>query len=204
MQERIFASDIPWFRTQNGFFAVGSMWHRPQSAGQRQRRLPGRDLPPGRPQRHPNPRGLIPITQPTGAGALCGTGTAANFGGPNNNGTPYNCTYIFDERPVASSRQAPGSAARPAASSSAATARPGREGQTISILPFLERYNANLLFHYTFSPALEVFAEAKWARVNALGNNSGPSFIQGQNTQFDFRERPRLDNPFLNPADRRP
>jgi outer membrane receptor protein involved in Fe transport len=70
------------------------------------------------------------------------------------------------------------------------------------VLPFLERYNVNLLAHYEFSEALEVFVEAKANRVNALGNNAGPSFIQGQVTAFDFRERPRLDNPFLNPADR--
>ena len=42
--------------------------------------------------------------------------------------------------------------------------------------------------------------------MNALGNNSGPSFIQtgsgNQGNIGDFRERPRLDNPFLNPADR--
>src|SRR5690606_17146590 len=31
--------------------------------------------------------------------------------------------------------------------------------------------------------------------------NAGPSFIQGTGT-FDFRERPRLDNPFLVAADR--
>ena len=52
------------------------------------------------------------------------------------------------------------------------------------------------------APAFEPFVEAKWNRVNALGNNAGPSFIQGTFGQFDFRERVRLDNPFLNPADR--
>ena len=59
-----------------------------------------------------------------------------------------------------------------------------------------------MLAHYEFSPALELFVEAKWARVNALGNNAGPSFIQGTFGTGDYRERTRLDNPFLNPADR--
>ncbi len=43
----------------------------------------------------------------------------------------------------------------------------------------MERYNFNLLAHYTFSDAFEPFVEAKWNRVNALGYNAGPSFIQG-------------------------
>ena len=81
-------------------------------------------------------------------------------------------------------------------------ARPGREGKRLSVLPFTERYNFNLLSRYEFSEAAEVFVEAKWNRVNALGNNAGPSFVQGTGGTVDFRERARLDNPFLNPADR--
>src|SRR5262249_10209272 len=38
--------------------------------------------------------------------------------------------------------------------------------------------------------------------IHTVGNNAGPSFIQGTFSQFDYRERIRLDNPFLNPADR--
>ena len=81
----------------------------------------------------------------------------------------------------------------------------GREYHTVSILPFTERYNFNLLGHYSFSDAAELFVEAKWNRVNALGNNAGPSFIQSTSTVSsigDFRERPRLDDPFLSTADR--
>jgi outer membrane receptor protein involved in Fe transport len=59
-----------------------------------------------------------------------------------------------------------------------------------------------MLAHFTVSEAFEPFIEAKWNRVNALGNNAGPSFIQGTFGQFDIRERIRLDNPFLSPADR--
>ncbi|MEA3067727.1 MAG: hypothetical protein QOK41_1134, partial [Sphingomonadales bacterium] len=50
--------------------------------------------------------------------------------------------------------------------------------------------------------AFEPFIEAKWNRIHTVGNNAGPSFIQGTFGQFDVRERVRLDNPFLNPADR--
>ena len=65
-----------------------------------------------------------------------------------------------------------------------------------------KRYNFNLLAHFTVSDAFEPFVEAKWNRVNTLGNNAGPSFIQGTMGQFDARERVRLDNPFLSPAER--
>ena len=55
----------------------------------------------------------------------------------------------------------------------------GREGKLVSVLPFLERYNFNLLAHHEFSEGVELFVEAKWNRVNSLGNNAGPSFNQG-------------------------
>ncbi len=42
----------------------------------------------------------------------------------------------------------------------------------------VERYDANILFHYDFSDAFRVYAEAKYVRVNA--NQEGqPSFFQG-------------------------
>lgn len=198
-QDRIFASDIPWFRTQDGLFGVDT-----DSAG-----LPnGSDGFPDAIFLHDvrsvtiNPNGLVPIAQRNSPGAACGNGTLANNGAANSNGTAYNCTYIFtaDGRLVQQTGARFGSG--PIGGIIGGNGQTGREGQTVSILPFLERYNANLLAHYTFSPAFEFFFEGKFARVNALGNNAGPSFIQGQNTQFDFRELPRLDNPFLNPSDR--
>lgn len=198
-QERIFASDIPEFRQNNGLFVVDS-----DSGG-----LPNNS--DGFPDRvfirdvrsvTINPYGLVPVVQPTGAGALCGTGTAANNGPPNSNGTPYNCTYLWtpDGRLVQQTGARFGSG--PLGGIIGGNGQTGREGNTVSVLPFLERFNFNLLARYEFSQAFEFFAEAKWNRVNALGNNAGPSFIQGQVTAFDFRERPRLDNPFINPADR--
>lgn len=198
-QERIFASDIPWYRAQDGLFTVDA-----DSAGLTN----NSDGFPDAIFLHDvrsvtiNPRGLVPVAQRNVQGASCGNGTLANNGGPNTLGNAYNCTYIFDTN----GRLVPQTGARfgsgPTGGIIGGNGQTGREGQTVSILPFLERYNANMLFHYTFSPAIEFFFEGKFARVNALGNNAGPSFIQGQNTQFDGREKPRLDNPFLNPNDR--
>ncbi|HSI18684.1 MAG TPA: TonB-dependent receptor [Sphingomonas sp.] len=201
-QERVFASDVPWLQTNNGVFAVDT-----DSGG-----LPnGSDGFPDavfvRDVRSAtiNPYGLIPVQQQPGI-AACGTGTLANNGGPNSSGTPYNCTYIFTQdgrlTPQTGSRFGSG----PTGSIVGGNGQTGREGHTVSILPYLQRYNFNLLTHYEIVPAAEVFLEAKWDRVSALGNNAGPSFIQtGSGTQGnigDARERPRIDNPFLNPADR--
>jgi outer membrane receptor protein involved in Fe transport len=207
-QERIFASDIPWYRVQEGFFTVDADAGLPPGAN-------GADGFPDAIFLHDvrsvtiNPRGLVPIAQRNDNAATpgfetgaCGNGTLANNGGPNSLGTAYNCTYIFDNAGRLVQQTGARFGSGPTGGIIGGNGQTGREGNTLSVLPHLERYNFNLLAHYTFAPALEFFVEAKWARVDALGNNAGPSFIQGQVTQFDFRELPRLDNPFLNPADR--
>jgi outer membrane receptor protein involved in Fe transport len=151
--------------------------------------------------------GLVPITQKNVPNAgVCGNATSANNGGPNTAGTAFNCTYLFgaDGRLVQQTGTRIGTSQNP--TFIGGNGQTGREGQNVSILPFTERFNFNMLAHYEFSDAAEVFIEAKANRVNALGNNAGPSFIQSQQTVNgsigDFRERPRLDNPFLAPADR--
>jgi outer membrane receptor protein involved in Fe transport len=199
-QSRVFASDIADFRQQAGLFVIDS----DGGAGL----VNGGD---GFPDRtfftdirsasiHFN--GLVPVNQRNSPGALCGNGTAATNGGPNSNGTPYNCTYIFSD----AGRLTPQTGTRFGSgiigSVSGGNGQTGREGKTLSVLPFTERYNFNLLSRFEVNEQSELFLEAKWNRVNALGNNAGPSFIQGTQTQFDFRERTRLDNPFLNTADR--
>jgi outer membrane receptor protein involved in Fe transport len=151
--------------------------------------------------------GLVPVSQKNVPNAgLCGNATAANVGGPNTAGTAFNCTFIFN----ASGQLIPETGTRFGTSQNpvfiGGNGQTGREYHTVSILPFTERYNFNLLGHYSFSDAAELFVEAKWNRVNALGNNAGPSFIQSTSTVNgsigDFRERPRLDDPFLSTADR--
>ncbi|MEY4891139.1 MAG: hypothetical protein RIQ75_2269, partial [Pseudomonadota bacterium] len=90
----------------------------------------------------------------------------------------------------------------------------GREGKLLTFQPNLQRYSANLLAHYEFSPAFVPFVEAKYSRNEAFGSVSGPFFSQGTTlsdgvTVSGFndqsftttgrvnREGIRLDNPYL-------
>lgn len=146
---------------------------------------------------------LVPINQRNVPNAgLCGNATTANNGEPNTAGAAFSCTYFFSD--AGRLTQQTGTRFGTSINSSIinSNGQTGREGKTVSVLPFTERYNFNFLGRFEFSPAAEVFVEAKWNRVNALGNNAGPSFNQGTGGTTDFRERTRLDNPFLNPADR--
>lgn len=202
-QDRVFASDVPWYRQQDGLFAVDAdIGGLPNGSDGFADAVFLRDVRSGT----INPNGLIPINQRAGPNALCGNATLANNGPTNNAGAPFNCNYLFtpDGRLVEQTGTRFGTGIN--ASRIGGNGQTGREGQTLSILPFLERYNFNVLAHYEFSPAAELFFEGKYNRVNALGNNSGPSFIQtgsgNQGNVGDFRERPRLDNPFLHPDDR--
>ena len=220
-QERVFASDTSAFRQQDGLFTVDV-----DSSG-----LPNgsdgfadavflRDIHSGT----INFNGLVAINQVGGsntrAGAVstvpqpplvqpigqCGNATLANNGPTNSSGVAFSCSYIFDNagRLVEQTGTRFGTGIN--ATRIGGNGQTGREGQTLSILPLLERYNFNMLAHYEFSPAFEVFFEGKFNRVNTVGNNAGPSFIQSpsaaQGTVGDFRERVRLDNPFINSADR--
>ena len=72
-----------------------------------------------------------------------------------------------------------------------------RESTLLQIQPKQDRYNLNVLGHFTFSDAFEPFFEAKYVRTDVTGTGgSGPAFISG-GVLGDTRERPRLDNPFL-------
>ncbi|RYE58985.1 MAG: TonB-dependent receptor, partial [Rhizobiaceae bacterium] len=199
-QERVFGSELPWLNTVDQFGVVDV-----DPAG-----LPnGSDGFPDsiflRDNRSAsiNRFGLIPITQPPGAGALCGIGAGPTNGATApTGGVPYNCTYLFEPNgafvPQTGSRYNAGIIG----GILGGNGQTGREGQLLSIQPEVKRYNLNLLAHYAFSPAAEVFVEAKWNRVDAVGNNASPTGIQGTFGQFDFRERTRLDNPFLTTAQR--
>ncbi|THD34814.1 MAG: TonB-dependent receptor [Sphingomonas sp.] len=147
--------------------------------------------------------GLVPINQRNvpNAGA-CGNATTAANGPPNTAGTAFNCTYLFADngRLIAQTGTRFGTGLN--SGINGGNGQTGREAETVSVLPQNQRYGFNLLGHYEFDKALEFFVEAKWNRVKTVGNNAGPSFNQGTGGTTDFRERPRLDNPFLNPADR--
>jgi outer membrane receptor protein involved in Fe transport len=205
-QKRIFGSDLPWLRSVNGLVTVDL----DGGAGL----VNGGDGSPDtvflRDIRGATIHrfGLIPITQPVDnpltpqSEQLCGVGTLANNGPPNNSGLPYNCTFIFDGAGNLLQQTGTRFGAGITGGIRGGNGQTGREGQLLSIQPELKRYNFNLLAHYTISDAFEPFIEAKWNRVEGRGNNAGPSFIQGTFGTFDFRERVRLDNPFLSPAER--
>lgn len=85
----------------------------------------------------------------------------------------------------------------------------GREGELLALSPQLQRYNANIIAHFDVSDAFKPFIEAKYARTEAFGSQSGPFFNSGQE-QIESssaalgynRERVRLDNPYLPAATR--
>ena len=212
-QSRVYASDTRVFRQQDGLFNVDTDANIGGTLVNGSDGFPDaiflRDVRSGT----IDYRGLTPITQlavgNTTAGfaaGACGNATLATVGATNTSGVPFNCTYIYDAAGNLTLQTGTRFGTSVNASRLGGNGQTGREGQTLSILPRLERYNFNMLAHYEFSPALEVFFEGKFNRVNAVGNNAGPSFIQStsatQGSVGDFRERPRLDNPFLSAADR--
>lgn len=72
-----------------------------------------------------------------------------------------------------------------------------RSGDQMQLQPRLDRFNASLVGHYTFSDAFEPFVEATYSRTTVFGSGgSGPAFING-GVFGDPREALRLDNPYL-------
>ena len=192
---RVFGSDIPFLRQNNNFVVIdvdpGGLAN--GSDGFVDRAF-FRDIRQGSIDR----RSMIPFSQPTGG--RCGTGIASTNGAPVNTGTPYNCNFIFTEDGLVQQTGAIVGTG-PIGARIGGNGLTGREGRGLSVLPFQERMNFNLLSHYTFSDAVEAFVEAKYVKVDTQGQQSSPAFIQG-GTLGDPRERPRLDNPFLSASDR--
>ncbi|HVJ03199.1 MAG TPA: TonB-dependent receptor [Sphingomonas sp.] len=194
-QDRVYGSDIPFMRRNDGFVVVDT-----DPAG-----LPGNS--DGIPDRvfmrdirtaSISQYGVIPVVQPTTAPG-CGVGII-NGTLP---GTPYNCTYVFNGLGQLSPQTGSRTGTGPIGGIIGGNGITGREGQLLSVLPFNQRYNFNLLAHYEFSPAAELFLEAKYANVHTIGSNSGPAFNQGAGQTFgDARANFRLDNPFLTPDQR--
>lgn len=199
---RVYASDVPWFESADGFVTYDSDSTGLTSAsdGFFDARF-ARDIRSGTIHRF----GLAVIPQSNSV-ANCGRGTLANNGDANNLGTAYHCNYVFGADGRATPQTGTRIGSGPTGTFLGGNGQTSREGTQLSILPFNERYNFNLLAHYEFSPAVEAFIEAKYTRVNAVGNQLGPTFINGStgSLQPDTLQRitPRLDNPFLNPADR--
>jgi outer membrane receptor protein involved in Fe transport len=198
--ERVFASDIPWLRSQNGFVVsdvdagLAPSQHGSDSFPDR---VFVRDIRSSTISRF----GLVPITEQPSI-AACGTGLGGTNGGPSTvGGIPFNCTYIFNPDGTLVTETGNRAGTGPNPTILGGNGQTGREGRLLSVFPENKRINLNMLAHYTISDAFEPFVEAKWVRLDTSGNNAGPSFIQGTGT-FDFRERTRLDNPFLDPSAR--
>jgi len=123
------------------------------------------------------------------ATANCGTDPIGSF---------YTCPYQFQSDgtliPVTGTRVGIG----PNGSFIGGNGESFRGGEQIELAPQLNRLVGNLLGHFTFSPAFEVFAEAKYARIRSIGSgNTGPGFIVSAGNAGDVRQLFRLDNPFL-------
>ncbi len=191
-QDRLFGSDIPWLRQSNGFVTndtdgVGL----PNGSDGIFDTVFAHNIRSTTIARY----GLIPIVETRNAGAPCGTGIPSGTGVRTN----YNCNYIFDVAgnlvPETGTRISTG----PTGTFLGGNGDNNREDHLLSIMPDNQRYSANLLAHYKFSDAADVFIEAKYARAHTIGSNSGPAFNQGFNQTFaDPRANYRLDNPFLN------
>jgi outer membrane receptor protein involved in Fe transport len=208
-QDRIFASDIPWLRHND---ALGVVDVDPAGIPHGTDNFFDRTFIRDIRQTSIAYTGLIPITQratddPATVGVVegpaCGTGLAATNGAPSSvGGLPFNCTYFFTEDQVLTQQNGTRFSTGIIGGIAGGNGTTGREREQLSVLPRLKRINLNLLAHFTITDAFEPFIEAKWNRVDALGNNAGPSFMQGTFNPFDLRERVRLDNPFLSATDR--
>ncbi|WP_341711094.1 TonB-dependent receptor domain-containing protein [Erythrobacter sp.] len=186
-QERIYASDIPEARLNNGFYRVDV-----DPSGSSSNGIPdsvfARDIRSATISR----RGLVAFPQ---------SAPRAECGGAAINGTPFNCSYIFEPDGTLVPQTFVG---RRGTSQFSAflggNGQTGREGVQSSILPELERYSFNILASFEVSDAFKPFIEAKYVRADSIGSAAGPAFVQGRFTgafSGDPRVRVRLDNPFL-------
>jgi outer membrane receptor protein involved in Fe transport len=187
LQDRLFGSQVPWLRSANGFVTNDT------DTGVSSDGIPDtvfmNDIRSSTIARY----GLIPFSETRNAAAPCGKGILVGTAQTN-----YNCNYIFDSQgnlvPQTGNRASTG----PNGTFLGGNGDTNREDQLLSIMPYNQRINANLLGHYKFSDAFDVFFEAKYARVHTIGSNSGPAFDQGAGQTFnDSRASFRLDNPFL-------
>lgn len=150
--------------------------------------------------------GMVAIRYPNAANQPCGNDYLGNS---------FTCAFLF--QPDASLVPLTGTARvglAPNGSFLGGNGYTTREGKLLTFQPNLQRYSANLLAHYEFSPALIPFVEAKYSRNEAFGSVSGPFFSQGTTladgvavsglndqsfvtTGRVNREGIRLDNPYL-------
>ncbi|OYW45561.1 MAG: hypothetical protein B7Z08_10035 [Sphingomonadales bacterium 32-68-7] len=193
-QDRIFASDVPWLTQQDGLVVTDVD---PAGLVNGSDGIPDRTFIRDIRASTINRYGLIPINQ-NPLNPTCGLGIGTSAASQ----VPYSCAFIFtpDSQLVPQTGGRLGSG--PNGTFAGGNGQTGREDKLLSVVPELTRYNANLLGRFEFSDAAEVFVEAKYSRTEVQGSNFGPSFMQGTFGQFDYRERIRLDNPYLTQAQR--
>ncbi len=194
-QDRVYGSDVPFLRQVNGLGLVDAD---PASAVNGSDGNPDSIFLRNQTLRSINRFGLVPISQPATAPG-CGVGVSNGIVP----GVPYNCLFVFQpNNSLVPSTETARFSTGPIGGAIGGNLQTGREDKLLSVLPKQDRYNINLQAHYEFSKGLEAFVEAKFARIDTQGSNASASAIQGTFTQFDFRERVRLDNPFLSAASR--
>ena len=176
-QDRVFGSDIPWL-AQSMALAVIDV-----DAGrryQRQRRHSGPHLLPRHPQRHHQPLRPDPDHADRRRRSRTRRAAAASARPAPSAGLALqlhlSCSPV--RRPVRR-RPEPASAPASPAASSAATARPAARASCCRSVRKCSATTSTCLRTSPFSDAFEPFVEAKWNRVDTLGSNAGPSFIQG-------------------------
>lgn len=141
--------------------------------------------------------GLISIATPSGA---CGrvnlnAGSTSTTAGLT---AAFNCTYLFQPDGTLVPQTGTRVGLAPNGNFIGGNGNTGRERNTQPLLPTLDRYTGNLLAHYEFSEAADLFVEAKYSRTDSQRIASS-AFFQGSTIGggVDLRERPRFDNPFL-------
>lgn len=205
-QERVYGSDVGFLRRNDGFLVVDVDPGGLRDGVVTPNNPNGSDLFPDRTffrdirSASIFANGLVPVPQAVGV-ARCGTGLGSTNGAPTNTGTPYNCTYLFQNDGTLVEQFGTRVGTGPIGSIVGGNGPTGREGTLLTVLPDQQRINVNLLAHFEISPAFEPFVEAKYVNIKTQGQQSSPAFIQG-GTLGDARERPRLDNPFLAPSAR--
>jgi len=211
-QNQFYAADR-WLRSQDGFIQVdadqtGSVTNGSNGIPDR---LFFRDI---RSASLTN-TGAVRFGGPILAGAGAGTASGLTCGAvPNAVGTSafYNCPYMFLPNgqlvPITGNNRV---GLGPTGSFIGGNGENFRTGNQFQLSPQLKRYNINLIGHFEVSPAFVPFVEAKFARTDSKGAGAnGPAFFTGSTMGDPIafvvansnRERPRLDNPYLDPTAR--
>lgn len=203
-QNQYFGAERPWLARQDAFVQVDAHQLSPDGPG----RLFFQDIRSASLTNTGVVRFGGPILAGPSAGrpsglicgtALNGVGTAGFF----------NCPYRFTPDgqlvPITGTRIGLG----PTGNFVGGNGENFRGGNQFQLSPQLKRYNINLLGHFEITPAIVPFVEAKFSRTDTKGSgSSGPAFFTGSTMSdpraFVFsnanRERPQLNNPFLDPT----